>query len=601
MGYNGDYPKLEELNDATCQERSIRIHYPEFHAYLTEKYSAYEKWGEKLLLFYRGLNERPECPVCGKPLKFLSIRRGWTTTCSLKCAGSNPESLNKKKKTSMEKYGFDNAFKSPEIQAKMKKTCLERYGAENPYASEIIKHKIKQHNLEKYGGNSSMCSKEVREKAKKTCLERYGVEYSSQNERVKAASRKTFLEKYGGVGWGSKILMEQFRKKCFEKYGVEYISQNEQIKRRAIGSNRKNTLAKYDNILDIYLDNDTNLWMYVCKCPHPKCDKCELKKYTIKSNDYWNRKTHNTEPCTTLQPIGDKSSTLELIVREWLDDANIEYLTNVRDIISPKELDIYVPSKKVAIEINGCYWHSDKGKSKNYHVDKFVACRDNGIRLIQIWEDWMFNKPEIVKSFLMSKLGYCTSTIYARKCELREVTNKEASKFLNENHIQGRCNSKYSYGLFYNNELVSLMTFGHNRGCVGNMYSKKSAESEYELLRFCNKINTHVVGGASRLLKHFIGTFHPSKIISYASCDISDGNLYKVLGFESDNKITRSYWYIDPRTFTRYHRSSFTKSKIVEKGIKETKGSWTETEAMDEAGYVRIYDAGQTKWIKYIY
>ena len=305
--------------------------------------------------------------------------------------------------------------------------------------------------------------------------------------------------------------------------------------------------------------------------------------------------------CTKLLPVKSLYSHLELQVREWFDDANIEYLTNARDVIPPKEIDIYVPSKKVAIEINGCYWHSDKEKPKNYHVDKFVTCRDNGIRLIQIWEDWMFNKPEIVRSILMSKLGYCTSTIYARKCELREVTNKDAIMFLNENHIQGRCNSKYSYGLFYNNELVSLMTFGHNRGCVGNMCSKKSAESEYELLRFCNKINTHVVGGASRLLKHFIGTFHPSKIISYASCDISDGNLYKVLGFESDNKITRSYWYIDPRTFTRYHRSSFTKSKIVERGIKESKGSWTETEAMDEAGYVRIYDAGQTKWVKYIY
>ena len=291
---------------------------------------------------------------------------------------------------------------------------------------------------------------------------------------------------------------------------------------------------------------------------------------------------------------------MELIIRRWLDDANIEYLTNVRDAIPPKELDIYIPSKKVAIEINGCYWHSDKEKPKNYHIDKFEVCRDNGIRLIQIWEDWMFNKPEIVRSFLMSKLGCCTSTIYARKCELREVTNKDSIMFLNENHIQGRCNSKYSYGLFYDNELVSLMTFGHNRGCVGNMCSKKSAESEYELLRFCNKINTRVIGGASRLLKHFIETFHSSKIISYASCDISDGNLYKVLGFESDNKITRSYWYIDPRTLTRYHRSSFTKSKIVEKGIKEAKGSWTENEAMDEAGYIRIYDAGQTKWVKKI-
>lgn len=599
MEYKGDYPKFEDLNDATCQERSIRIHYPEFHKYLTEHYQSYEKWGEKMALFYRNLEEPPKCPVCGNPCKFQSLRRGWTATCSRKCMGLNPETIEKKKQTCIKKFGYDNAFKSLEIQEKTKKTCLEKYGVENPFASEGVKRKIKQHNIEKYGGNSPMCSKEIQEKSKNTCLEKYGVEYSSQNKQVKEASKNTCLERYGGIGWDSKELMVKFRKTCLEKYGVEYISQNEQIKQKITETNRKNTIAKFDNVLDVYFDKDTGERVFICKCPHPECNKCKDKKYVIKSQYYWNRKSHNTELCTTLQPMGEMSSSLEKIVRLWLDKVGVEYLTNVRDVIPPKELDIYVPSKKVAIEINGIYWHSDKEKPKDYHINKFKECKKQGIQLIQIWEDWLIHNPEIVWSFLLTKLGCCENTVYARKTELREVPSKEASKFLNENHIQGRCNSRYSYGLYYNDELVSLMTFGGNRGSISKN-TKKSTSTEYELLRFCNKLNTHVIGGASKLLHHFIKTFHPSQIISYASCDISDGNLYKTLGFEPTNEITRSYWYIDPISFHRYHRTSFTKSAIVKKGIKEAKGSWTEFEAMDEAGYIRIYDAGQTKWVKHM-
>lgn len=579
--YIGDYPKFEDLNDATCQERSIRMHYPEFHKFLTEKYSAYEKWGEKMALFYRNLEEPPKCPVCGKPCKFQSLRRGWTVVCSYKCAGHNPGTLEKKKQTCIKKFGYDHASKSPEMREKAKKTCLERYGVENPFASEEVKQKIKQHNTEKYGGNSPMCSKEIREKSKKTCLKKYGVEYCSQNEHVKEASKKTCLERYGGIGWDSKELMDKFRKTCLERYGVEYISQYR---------NGVTIFEKYPLMLQLLPDGN-----WLCKCPHPECDKCKEK--TFVSNPYVFKYRYNTnaEMCTKLFPTKAQYSSLELIVRGWLDEAGIEYLTNVRDVIYPKELDIYVPSKKVAIEINGIYWHSDKEKSKDYHMNKFKECKKQGIQLIQIWEDWMVHKPEIVRSFLLSKLGYSENTIYARKTELREVPSNEASKFLDENHIQGRCNAKYSYGLYYNDELVSLMTFGCNRGSISK--NTKKSSSEYELLRFCNKLNTQVIGGASKLLQHFIKTFHPSQIISYASCDISDGHLYEVLGFESSDKITRSYWYIDPITFRRYHRTSFTKTAIVKKGIKESKGSWTEFEAMDEAGYIRIYDAGQSRWI----
>ena len=116
-------------------------------------------------------------------------------------------------------------------------------------------------------------------------------------------------------------------------------------------------------------------------------------------------------------------------------------------------------------------------------------------------------------------------------------------------------------------------------------------------MRFCSKLNTRVVGGASKLLNYFIKQYDPKSIVSFSMNDISDGNLYKQLGFETDGKITTSYWYVEPGIFKRYHRTSFSKREIVKKGFKDKiDNTWTERSAMEEVGYFCIYDSGQLKW-----
>lgn len=263
--------------------------------------------------------------------------------------------------------------------------------------------------------------------------------------------------------------------------------------------------------------------------------------------------------------------------------------------MAPKELDIYIPSKKIAIEFNGCYWHSDATKQKNYHIDKFLECKDKGIQLIQIWEDWMINKPDIIWSFLKAKLGLYEDSIYARKCNIIELDSKTSNKFLKENHIQGGCNSNYRIGLMYNNDLVAVMCFNKRSKLSG---PKSINNMESELIRFCNKKGTRVVGGASKLLKYYIKRFNPDLITSYSCNDISNGQLYKSLGFSSNNKTSLSYWYIEPLTFERKHRTSFTRYGISRKwsefDIKDR--SWTERLVMDSKGYLRIYDSGTTRW-----
>jgi hypothetical protein len=108
------------------------------------------------------------------------------------------------------------------------------------------------------------------------------------------------------------------------------------------------------------------------------------------------------------------------------------------------------------------------------------------------------NKQEIVKSIILSKLGIFKERIYARKCIVKEIDNKSKNDFLNKNHIQGQDISKYKLGLFYNDELVSVMTFGQ-RNITG--------KSSFELIRFCSKLNTQIIGGASKLFQYFIKNY----------------------------------------------------------------------------------------------
>ena len=127
----------------------------------------------------------------------------------------------------------------------------------------------------------------------------------------------------------------------------------------------------------------------------------------------------------------------------------------------------------------------------------------------------------------------------------------------------------------------------------------KRKYEEWNLNRFCTKINTNVIGAASKLFKYFIKKYNPESITSYSMNDFSNGNLYKILGFKQTG-FNKVYWYFEPKTLKRYHRSSFTKNNILKYGWRDKKdNTWTELDVMKEYGYFQIYDSGQTKWSWY--
>lgn len=262
-----------------------------------------------------------------------------------------------------------------------------------------------------------------------------------------------------------------------------------------------------------------------------------------------------------------------------------------RVILGGKELDVYIPSHNIAIEYNGLYWHSEEFRDNKHHYEKTEMCENKGIHLIHIYEDDWINKRDIVESRIMNLLNNNKRKIYSRKCKIKIVSFKDSKLFLEENHIQGNCPSSYRIGLYLGDELVSLMTFGGNRKVLGS----SSVDDEYELLRFCNKLNTTVVGSASKLFKHFIKEKTPKKVLSYADRNWSNtnkGTMYDVLGFKLVDMTKPNYHYIVEGK--RVHRFNYRKDVLVREGYDPKK---SEREIMKEREIYRIYDSGNLKYV----
>jgi hypothetical protein len=255
--------------------------------------------------------------------------------------------------------------------------------------------------------------------------------------------------------------------------------------------------------------------------------------------------------------------------------------------IAPKELDIFIPSKRIAIEYCGLYWHSEKKVDKKYHYEKYLKCAAAGVRLIQIFEDEWIQQQDICKSRIRHAVGLTDQSVFARKCTIAPISGADYKAFVNKHHIQGYVPATIKVGAFYQNKLVAVMSFGSYRP----IYRKKVAVDEYELLRFC--ANGNIPGIASRLLKYFEQHYRPQKVVSYCDLRWGTGVVYERLGFEYSHHTGLNYWYTN-NGVNRYHRSKFTKSKISNTNTAEL----SEATIMAAKNYYRIWDCGNSCFIK---
>lgn len=261
-----------------------------------------------------------------------------------------------------------------------------------------------------------------------------------------------------------------------------------------------------------------------------------------------------------------------------------------RTVLSDKkELDIYIPSKKLAIEFNGNYWHSKLFKSETYHQAKTIECDKLGIQLIHIFEyEWDDEEQQIkLKQYLKEMICGYDKIVHARDCEVRQVNKSEitnVAEFLSKYHLQGYTDAKVYYALYLNNEMVSIMLFD---------IPKFNSCAEWELIRYCTKQGIRVIGGAEKLLSSFILENNPINIISY--CDISkfNGCIYKHLGFKETGITYPSYAWIKGREII--YDYAFQKSNLIDKEL-SIYGS-NEDEIMTNLGYYRVYNSGNKVFI----
>lgn len=318
-----------------------------------------------------------------------------------------------------------------------------------------------------------------------------------------------------------------------------------------------------------------------------QCEICNTE-FSITSQ-YFNPCKYKKELCPTCYPRNTYRSDGEIQLCNFVSSITPTVIPNNRSILGNKEIDIYLPEKNIAIEYNGLYWHSESaleaaGYSKFKDIEKMNELISLGKRVIVVYEDEWINKQNIVQSRLKNILGDPTLiSIGARKTQVKEISSKDASQFCEDNHMQGKARSNVRLGLFDNtNKLLSVMTFSKNNISRG--------VHKWEINRFCSLTNIRVVGGASKLFKHFLSFANPDEIISYADRRWSTGGLYQNLGFEFSGNTKPGYWYIAPNTIKRIHRYSLRKNSNDNQAL-------TEYENRLAQGYLRIWDCGHSRWI----
>lgn len=419
---------------------------------------------------------------------------------------SKPKQLIKecRKRTNLRRYGVDNPSKSPETK--------EKISLANKSNKDIIIEKRRKTNLEKYGS----ATYNNMEKNKATKILNHGDPYYNGRDEY----RKTMIEKYD-VDNGFKLpglKKQNINKLCVEKgYSDEFkdlISNRDKSIKYLVGKN-----LNYFDLTKIF-----NAPYYI------------IQNWVFRLNlqDYINYKF-------------DGRSHYEDDIVKYLETVGVENIqTNIK-ILGKEEADIYLPDNNLIIEFDGTYWHSDLFKAKNYHLNKSLLAEKLGYRLIHIYQyEWDDTKQkEKIKQLLRIACGKVKEKIYARNCDIRIISNKEA-KELNDNvHLQGHRNAKVTYGLFYKNELVQLMSFSKK---------KRELDSDWEIIRGCPGSNNIVIGGVSKLFKHFIDDYNPSSIFSYCDFNKFNGKSYEELGMEYIGSTGPDLTYIiKGKTFKRQY------------------------------------------------
>lgn len=557
------------------REDFCKKNYNDFYIYILSCFG--ETHQERLYCLLNNLKEKPKCNICNeKELRFINSEKGYSKYCSTKCLSNSSEIKQKRIDTNIKKYGVKNPAQSNEIKQKIKNTFIENYGVDNPNKIKEIRNKIKETNQERYGFNTVLTDM--------TKNNRGNLDWATIREK----SKQTIFNKIGlYTKTGTKEWKEKVSKTVKEKYGedIQHYSQSKIVKQKKLNNQLERIKLRYDNNNYKFISYNNSQTELTLK--HLVCNK-QFSEQIIFIQQRYNLGIELCVHCKTPGHIlisRGHNELIEYVKSIYKGVINI----NDRRQISKTELDIYLPDLKIALEFNGLYYHNELNKTKTYHQNKTLLCNKNGIRLIHIWEDDWNNKQDILKSIIKSKLGYLSNKIYARQCIIREIKKEDEKLFLNHNHLQGYNQQSFlSLGLYYNDELVSLINFSKKRISLGN-----SSLNEIELLRYANKLEYNIVGGFSKLLSYFKKNYIFNELITYGDLSFVDidNNVYSKNGFKFLKITEPDYFYIV--NSIRQHRFNYRKDILVKQGFDKNK---TEKQIMLERKLYRIYGCGNLKY-----
>ena len=509
------------------------------------------------------------CVICGKEFEYTCSPKEKPNTCSRECQ----EVL--RSQTAMTRYGVANVSELDEVKHKIsvanrseavaairRVTSLARWGVDNPAKNLSVRSRMSEiMKTDKYLSHRA-----------ETCREKYGYTTPMLNPDVLARRRSTNLDRYGCLG--------------------HVISEKEMAGKMIDGSKVKEFLA---------FKQDPQTYIESHYADLPTVSQLELDLGVTNTPIYDILVAHNCQDM-----IARYSSSMESEIVLWLRElkSDIQIVRNDRTIIKPQEIDIYLPEYGIGIECNPTATHNSSvadpwgapPKSYKYHWYKSQLAASAGIFLFHVFGYEWIHKQAAIKSMIANLIGITPSRIAARNTTVVELSDQECKQFLDTNHRQGQVTARVCLGLKYADQLVSVMTFNHLRASMGK--STQDSDDSWELSRFCNALNTSVVGGASKLFKYFIEHHCPSTVISFSDRAHTRGQLYSILGFTQYSETLPGYVWVEQHDRTYYHRvrcqKRFLKQLLNDESIDL---SQTEREIMESHGFVRVYDSGVIKWV----
>lgn len=491
------------------------------------------------------------CVICGKPVpqKELSEKySGIKWTCSREC------NIQFRKEQTLEgvqrKYGVANVSQLPAVKKKMSIGIKAK-------SAQITEHRMKTMD-EVYGG-SGTASPIIRAKIEGTMMKLYGV--INPDFSPKLRQKMSEIAK-------SEEVQAKYAQTAMMNWGVDRPSKLPEI----INKMKQTNLEKYGHTCTLQTDESKE-----------KLKQVSMEKYGVENpllSDYAKEKARQG----FIEHMHDHNTKISQVNQQVANTLKETYGINVEYefMIGRKSYDLLIVDSNILIEIDPTYTHASypnhwntQGLDSNYHLEKSNIAKEAGYRCIHLF-DW--DDPDKIYLLLENK-----KTLYARKCKLEPINHMTAKQFLDNYHIQGSSKGdKYRYGLYYKGELVQVMTFGTPR------YNK---HYQWELLRLCTAPGKSIIGGASRLFKHFIKDINPTSILSYCDRSKFTGDVYTKIGMTLHHiSPPAKIWSKDNKRIT----DNWLRARGYDQLFNTNYGKGTSNEAlMLENGWRPIFDCGQ--------